>query len=159
MDVLHPIASRHLVHTQGRGNRGIEAWGHTPQRNPHQLVAVAARQQRKALILGTGHQHQRATEISIREGHVAFRGQTDHPVAAILELLERTVQVHHPSHRQMLKRAGSHLGGGTGQPRTAALGQHDAMGSHGFRGSHHSTEVVRVGDTVEGHEQRGFAEV
>ena len=59
----------------------------------------------------------------------------------------------------MLKRAGSHLGGGTGQPRTATLGQHDAMGSHGFRGSHHSTEVVRVGDTVEGHEQRGFAEV
>ena len=120
---------------------------------------MAARQQRQALILGTGHQHQRSTEIDIREGHVAFRGQADHPVAAILELLERTVQVHHPRHRQMLKRSGSHLGRGTGQPRTAALGQHDAMGAHRFRGSHHGAEVVRVCDTVEGHEQRRFTEV
>ena len=159
MDVLHPVATRHFVHTQGRSNRGIEAWGHTPQRNPHQLVAVATRQQRKTLILGTGHQHQRSTEINIRKGHVAFRGQTDHPVTGILELLERAVQVHHPCHRQMLKGASSHLGGGTGQPCTTALGQHDAMGSHGFRGSHHGTEVVRIGDTVKGNEQWGLAEV
>ena len=59
----------------------------------------------------------------------------------------------------MLEGTGSHLGHRTGEAGAAALGQHQAMGAESLGAAHDRAEIVRIGDAVEGHQQRRFAQV
>ena len=120
---------------------------------------MAPGHQRQALVLGSGDQHHRPTEVDIGEGHIPFSGKAHHPVAGVFELFQGAIEVDHACHRQVFQGSGGHLGGGTGQASTAALGDHHAMGSHGFSGANNRPEVVGVGDTVQGHQQRGFPQI
>ena len=120
---------------------------------------MAPGHQRQALVLGSGDQHHRPTEVDIGEGHIPFSGKTHHPVAGVFELFQGAIEVDHACHRQVFQGSGGHLGGGTGQASTAALGDHHAMGSHGFCGANNRPEVVGVGDTVQGHQQGGFPQI
>ena len=59
----------------------------------------------------------------------------------------------------MLKSSGRHLGHRAGEPGTAALGQHHAVGAQGLGAAHDRSQVVGVGEAINGHQQGRFADL
>ena len=72
---------------------------------------MAAGHQGEALILRSGHQDEWTIQIDIREGDIPFSGKTDHPIAGILELLQRPVEIDDPGHGHVLQSPRRHFGG------------------------------------------------
>ena len=157
-EALHPAPPRHLIEQQRRCHRGIEAGGGAPQRNAHQLIAIAAGEHRKAIALRTGDDHQGPLQIGLFQADGALAGQAHNAVALLLEGVEGAVEIDNPGHRQVFQGSSRHLGHRAGEPGAAALGQHQTMGAQGLRTAHDGAKVVGIGETIHRHQQGGLAQ-
>ena len=96
------------------------------------MITVSTGEQGEPLALRTCHQHERALQIRIQQGCIAFGSHTDHAVARVLEFLEGSVEIHNPRHRHVLQRPSCNLGHRAGEPCTSPLRKHHPMGAHGL---------------------------
>ena len=121
--------------------------------NTQQMVACATNKVVKAGAFTAKHQDAIAGEVELVVVYFAAFIETDHPKIALLELFQRTYQVHNAGHAQVFRRTGACLYSDRAKWRCAALGEENSVYACSVGDAKQSAKILWVFDAIEREEE------
>ena len=148
----------YFVEDDAGGNACVKRLVAGRHRDAHQDVARPLDQPRQPGILGADDEHQRVVRhLEVSRADHALGRQSDDDVAVGAVLLQLPGQVGGAGHRNASSRTGRGLPRTSGHPRRTPVGYEHSVRPERCGRTHDSAEVTRIGDAVEGDDERRLA--